>query len=455
MALKPTPPSDVIASSAPDTVVSGDVIGMLDCLVDPAILLDRRYRILHANERYRRIYGEEALADGRFCYAVSHRYSVPCDQAGESCPLKQSLETGQNSRVLHIHHTPRGQEYVNVEMWPVKDPVSGAVRFFVEILRPSSVASAEPSPEGLVGRSTAFQATMALIERVAPSEATVMLLGESGTGKELVAHAVHRGSPRAGGAFVPVECTGLPDTLFESELFGYVKGAFTGAVRDKPGLVEAADGGTLFIDEVGDIPLSEQVKLLRLLETRRFRRVGSTEERESDFRLICATNRDLASMVRKRTFREDLYYRLNVFEIHLPPLRGRRDDIVPLIDSLQRRVSPERRVRFSAEALALLASYDFPGNVRELRNIVERAALLADEGLVRPEHLPLPVRQAEAGAERLPEDGDLVTLAEAERRYLRRALAVHKGDRRSLADQLGISERALYRKLAELKTSSD
>jgi transcriptional regulator with PAS, ATPase and Fis domain len=441
----------LIKTSGPDTEVSADVVGMLNCLDHPAILLDRRYRILHANDRYRRAYGEQALNESRYCYAVSHRYSVPCDQAGESCPLKQSLETGHNSRVLHIHHTPRGEEYVNVEMWPVRDPESGEVRFFVEILRPSMVASAQPSPEGLVGRSAAFQATMALIERVAPSEATVMLLGESGTGKELVAHALHRGSPRSGGAFVPVECTGLPDTLFESELFGYVKGAFTGAVRDKPGLVEAADGGTLFIDEIGDIPLSEQVKLLRLLETRRFRRVGSTEERESDFRLICATNRDLESMVRERSFREDLYYRLNVFEIHLPPLRERRDDIAALIDSLQRRVSPERRVRFSREALALLERYEFPGNVRELRNIVERAALLADEGLVCPEHLPLPVRQAQPHAGGVSDDRDLVTLDEAERRYLRRALAVHRGDRRSLAHRLGISERALYRKLAALK----
>jgi transcriptional regulator with PAS, ATPase and Fis domain len=465
-----TDPQLIPAHSLTDDI-SPDVLGILNCLGDPAILLDRGYRIIHANTAYRDVYGEEALREHRYCYAVSHRYSVPCDQAGESCPLKQSMATGENSRVLHVHHTPRGEEYVNVEMWPVKDPVSNAVRYFVEVLRPSSVASAAASPEGLVGRSPAFQRTLELVERVAPSTASVMLLGESGTGKELIAQALHRLSPRAGGPFVPVECTGLPDSLFESELFGYVRGAFTGATRDKPGLVEAATGGTLFIDEVGDIPLSEQVKLLRLLETRRFRRVGSTEERESDFRLVCATNRDLAAMVRERSFREDLYYRLNVFEIQLPPLRARKEDLEALVASMLERIVPERPVQLSSSALEALRAYDFPGNVRELRNILERAVLLCDEAKIRPEHLPaqlvdrgatqMPVatpdlvpaqlteRAASGGGGVITEE--VVPLAEAERRYLRRAVASHQGDRRSLAQRLGISERALYRKLKALE----
>jgi two-component system, NtrC family, response regulator HydG len=435
-----------------ESVISSDARAILNCLSDPAILLDRNYQILHANNAYREVYGNAVLR-GRYCYAVSHRYSVPCDQAGESCPLQQSLASGENSRVLHIHHTPRGQEYVNVEMWPVKDPQTNALRYFVEILRPSSVASVEASSQGLVGRSAAFQHTLSLVERVAPSDATVMLLGESGTGKELVAQTIHQLSDRAGGPFVPVECTGLPDSLFESELFGYVKGAFTGAGRDRPGLVEAAAGGTLFLDEVGDIPLSEQVKLLRLLETRRFRRVGSTEERESDFRLICATNRDLTAMVQQRSFREDLFYRLNVFEINLPPLRDRREDLLPLIETMLARLSPTREIRFSDEAMQLLESYDFPGNVRELRNLVERALLLADEGVVQPEHLPPVVsRIRSAVREPLATEGEVLSLADAELQHLQRALAVHKGDRRSLARKLGISERALYRKLSELKS---
>jgi transcriptional regulator with PAS, ATPase and Fis domain len=307
-----------------------------------------------------------------------------------------------------------------------------------------------------VGRSAKFQQALSLAERVAGSEATVMLLGESGTGKELMAEAIHHMSARSGGPFVPVECAGLPDALFESELFGYVKGAFTGASADKPGLVEAAAGGTLFLDEIGEVPASEQVKLLRLLETRRFRRVGSTEWRDTDFRLVCATNKDLAAMVRDGTFREDLYYRLNVFEILLPPLRERVADIEPLARSILDRLGkPE--VQLSATAIAQLRGYGFPGNVRELRNLLERAVLLIDGDTIEPEALPEGVRRgAAAPRSELDDpaaDARLIPLVEVEENYLRRALAMHRGDRRSLAAALGISERVLYRKLAKLEAS--
>ena len=433
--------------------ISRDAAAILNCLKDPAILLSRDYQILAANGAYQAVYGQAGNLRNRRCYQVSHRYSVPCDLAGESCPLKQSLETGDNSQVLHIHHTPRGEEYVNVEMWPVKNPDGGEIMYFIEIMRPSPVASANASGEGLVGRSPTFQKALALVQRVAPSEATVLLLGESGTGKELLAETVHRLSQRAAGPFVPLECTGLPDALFESELFGYVKGAFTGATADKPGLVESAQGGTLFLDEVGDIPLSEQVKLLRLLETRRFRRVGSTVWQDADFRLVCATHRDLAAMVAAGEFREDLYYRLNVFDVDLPPLRERREDLEPLIQSILTRLSLAGRMRFSTEALAALSRYRFPGNVRELRNLVERAVLLADDGVIREAQLPQRVRESRSGATAPPpaDNAGLIPLAEAEAAYLRRALAIHHGDRKSLAEVLGVSERALYRKLATLK----
>ena len=444
--------------------ISSDVLAILECLRDPAILLSPDYRILQANSAYQDLYGKTIALEHQHCYRVSHHYDVPCDQAGESCPLKKSMDTGENTRVLHIHHTPRGEEYVNVEMWPVKDPHSGDIRYCIEIMHPSSVASATGTAMGPVGRSRAFQRTLSLVTRVASSNATVMLLGESGTGKELLAETVHRLSERSGGPFVPVECTGMPEALFESELFGYTKGAFTGATHDKSGLVEAAAGGTLFLDEVGDIPLSEQVKLLRLLETRRFRRVGSTEWQDTDFRLVCATHRDLAAMVRSGEFREDLYYRLNVFEINIPPLRERSDDIAPLMQSMLSRIAPGRTIEFSESALATLERYDFPGNVRELRNLVERAVLLADDGVVKPEHFPDTVRTAKhrrpagsAGASIAQADAgdapnpELIPLADVEKNYPRRAVANHRGDRKSLAAALNISERALYRKLAELK----
>lgn len=427
--------------------VAPDVQSLLNALGAPAILLSREYRILLANDEYTSIYGDGRSLRRRHCYEVSHGNSVPCDLAGEHCPLKECLSTGQKARVLHIHHTPRGQEYVNVETWPVRGD-HGEVLYFVEILRPSNIASATGGA-GLIGKSQAFQRALELADRVAPTDTTVLLLGETGTGKEVMARTIHDRSKRESGPFVPVECTGLPDSLFESELFGYVKGAFTGATSDKAGLVEAAEGGTLFLDEVGDIPLSEQVKLLRLLETRCFRRVGSTEPQETNFRLICATNKDLDAMVRDGSFREDLFYRLNVFEIRLPPLRERHGDLGPLVKSLIEKM--HRDIKVSPEALACLQSYDFPGNIRELRNIIERAALMCDGDTILPAHLPAAFcEETESGHGDTGPD-HIQTLEEVEGRHLQRALRRHQGDRRSLAKKLGISERALYRKLAKLK----
>jgi transcriptional regulator with PAS, ATPase and Fis domain len=424
---------------------------ILNCFPEPAILLSRDYEILLANDAYRSHYGMpgEVVRQKR-CYQVSHGYSVPCDQAGESCPLKESLGTGDITRVLHIHHSPRGEEYVNVEMWPVKDPESGEILYFIERMMPSDAGAATSSPSRLVGRAPVFRDMLSLVERVAPTQTTVMLLGETGTGKEVVAETIHRLSDRQGQRFVPVECTGLPGELFESELFGYVKGAFTGAVGNKTGLVESASGGTLFLDEVGEIPLPDQVKLLRLLETRRYRPVGSNDWRETDFRLVCASNKDLAAMVEAGAFREDLYYRLNVFEIRLPPLRERIEDLEPLIETILARMG-RRTVRFSPEALGCLRQYAFPGNIRELRNIVERAVVLSENGIVDVAHLPAECTRDRQGAVASAEE--IVPLELAERRYLERAVALHQGDRRALADKLGISERALYRKLAELKTT--
>jgi DNA-binding NtrC family response regulator len=236
----------------------------------------------------------------------------------------------------------------------------------------------------------------------------------------------------------------LTETLFESELFGSEKGAFTGANQRKIGLVESATGGTLFLDEVGGIPLSLQVKLLRLLETGTFRRVGGVETLRADFRLIAATHRDLKAMVERGAFRRDLYYRLSVFPISLPALRERRGDISLLAETLLTRLAPGRAYSLSPEARAQLQAYDFPGNIRELRNILERAILMADGDTLLAEHLPPELTGTVAG---IP-DMDIVPLEMAELRYLQWALAQHNGDRKSLAAQLGISERTLYRKLA-------
>ena len=424
---------------------TNELICFLETHPDAQIVMDVNYRILAANAAYRRIYAGGRDVVGQNCYAVSHGYKRPCDECGESCPLAASRANGEPHRVLHLHHTPRGEEHVDVELTPIVG-ASGQIEYFVERMMTVREASSFPAEKGLVGKSPAFNRMLELLRRVAPSNTAALLLGESGTGKELVAQAIHQQSGREHEAFVVVECSGLTETLFESELFGYEKGAFTGANQRKIGLVESASGGTLFLDEVGDIPLSLQVKLLRLLETGTFRRVGGVETLRADFRLIAATHRDLKAMVERGSFRRDLYYRLSVFPIFLPALRERREDIVLLADTLLTRLAPGRTYSLSPEARARLQAYDFPGNIRELRNIIERATLMADGDILLLDHLP-PELTNDA-AKGMPGVDAVVPLEAAELRYLQWALAHHGGNRKSLAAQLGISERTLYRKLA-------
>jgi DNA-binding NtrC family response regulator len=307
---------------------------------------------------------------------------------------------------------------------------------------------------GILGRSAVLRDVLAQAEQVAATDTSVLLLGETGTGKELAARAVHEGSPRATGPFVAVDCSGLTETIFESELFGYEKGAFTGATHLKAGLVEAAAGGTLFLDEIGELPLAQQAKLLRLLETGTYRRVGGVEWLPADFRLVSATHRDLAAMVRAGDFRRDLYYRVNTFPIHLPALAERREDIPLLAESLLARIDAANggrhgRHRLSAAALRTLQARDYEGNIRELRNLVERATLLADGAEILPEHLDESTPTASVAP--MDETGFRIAtpikLDELESRYLQWALGSGSGNRNELAAQLGISERTLYRLL--------
>ncbi len=439
-----------------------ELISYLDTLPEPHILCDTDYHILAANKAYRRNYGSGQALVGQTCYAVSHHYTDPCDMAGETCPLKQSLASGQRERVLHLHHTPDGEAYVNIELAPVRG-VDGEIAYFIEKMEPMGVSHGLPDARALVGRAPAFRRMLELMARVAPSDATVMLQGESGSGKELVAKAIHDASQRADRPFVAVDCSGLTETLFESELFGHEKGSFTGASARRIGLVEAASGGTLFLDELGDIPLGMQVKLLRLLETGAFRRVGASEFLKADIRLISATHRNLRAMVQDGRFRQDLYYRLNTFPIVLPALRERVADVPLLAEALLSRVAPKRELHISAAAMDCLMAYDYPGNVRELRNVLERATLLCDGDTIQPVDLPLEVQEAIHQSTRATVDtGGTVrdslapgnpppTLTELEINVLRERLAGHRGNRKALAAELGISERTLYRKLRNLR----
>jgi transcriptional regulator with PAS, ATPase and Fis domain len=428
------------------------LISYLEHEAQPMIVLDPEYRILAANTAYQRQFGTAGKAFiGHKCFRVSHHYDVPCDQAGEHCPMKKAFELKGPDRVLHIHHTPRGPEHVDVELRPILDD-HRAVVAYVERLVTVRHASARPSTEGLVGRAPAFNAALSSVQRVAPSMLPVLLLGESGTGKELFARAVHEASDRAGGPFVVVDCSGLTETLFESELFGYEKGAFTGANARKKGLVETAEGGTLFLDEMGDVPLSMQVKLLRLIETGTFRRVGGIETRQADFRLVAATHKPLQQMVADGRFRQDLYYRISAFPIHLPPLRERAEDIPLLVDSfLQRGADARHRIAVEPAAMARLQAHDWPGNIRELRNLLDRARLFADDGIVHAEHLPESVGAAPPRAvSAASPPAAAPSRARAEELELRRLVQEGGLTRRELAERMGLSERTMYRRLKAL-----
>ena len=428
-----------------------ELLSLLDAASEPYVVFDRQYRILAANQAYRQRSGVDSVV-GRCCYEVSHRYPVPCDQAGESCPLALSLKSGKRERVLHLHHTPRGEEYVDLELTPIFNAEQEII-CFVERLTGMNQAKGISSAQGLVGRSPAFQKMMALVARVAPSEAVVLLEGESGTGKELVANALHQASRRAEGPFTPVDCSGIPENLFESELFGHERGAFTGATSRKAGLVEAASGGTLFLDEIGEMPLTMQVKLLRLLETGSYRRVGSTEIRRADIRVISATHRSLRDMVRKGSFREDFYYRLNVFPIKVPALRERKSDVPLLVESLLGRVAPGRPLKVSAGALHQLSQGHYQGNIRELRNVLERAALMCDGDEIGIKHLPGD-NETRDGAEAVPLRATRAvepTAGKLDDAQIQEALRSHRGSRKTLAEKLGLSERTLYRRLRELE----
>ena len=353
--------------------------------------------------------------------------------------------------------------------------------------------------ESIVGASARMRRIFRLVAKVAATDSTVLLLGESGTGKELIARSIHLHSKRASGPFVPVNVGALPESLIEAELFGHRRGAFTGAQMDRRGLIEEADHGTLFLDEIGDMPISTQVQLLRVLENSEARRLGENVARHVDVRVVAATHHDLMSDVQRGTFREDLYYRLNVVQIELPPLRERREDIGLLAAYFLERVATRwgrGAMQFSSDAMSLLEHYDYPGNVRELENAIEHAVAVAETPVIGPLDLPVAMRSsrqleahrgavapadlaiapAESGTMSLGPGGaadraagrgaaaprsapgaasaaspapdrDAWSLAEVEKEHIRRALERHRGNATTAARQLGISRTTLWRKL--------
>ncbi|HEY0710709.1 MAG TPA: sigma-54 dependent transcriptional regulator [Polyangia bacterium] len=314
--------------------------------------------------------------------------------------------------------------------------------------------------ERLIGKSPAMGRVFDVIRKIAPARTSVLLIGESGTGKELAARALHELSGRAGNEFVAVNCGAIPESLIESEFFGHVKGAFTGANTDRPGLFEAAHGGTIFLDEIGELPVPMQVKLLRVLQERKVKRVGGVQEKEVDVRVVAATNRDLEAEVEKGAFRQDLFYRLNVIQLRLPPLRERREDLPLLVDHFLRKFSAEHGRPLSGiepDAMAAIMGHSFPGNVRELENLIERAVTLATGDRITADTLPRLSPMSTAGAHVDPAPGlpatglDLEKVVEDfERGIIIKALEHTKGNRTEAARLLGVTFRSLRYRLSKL-----
>jgi formate hydrogenlyase transcriptional activator len=322
-----------------------------------------------------------------------------------------------------------------------------------EILRTSDQDSYARRFEQIIGNSSALEAVLEQVERVAPTGSTVLIQGETGTGKELIAHAIHNISSRCGRPFVRLNCAAIPLDLLESELFGHEKGAFTGAIAQKIGRFELADKGTLFLDEVGDIPPALQPKLLRVLQEQQFERLGSTRTHQVDVRLVAATNRDLAEMVKRGEFRSDLYYRLNVFPVLLPPLRERREDIPALVTHFAE-ILGERMGReiehIPSETMSALSSYHWPGNIRELQNLIERAVILSNDGVLPN---PLPAAEAEQRATVPP---GATTLRDSERTLILQTLETVRwviGGPKGAAAKLGLARTTLIHKMQKLGIS--
>lgn len=316
------------------------------------------------------------------------------------------------------------------------------------IMRREDREGREESIETIIGKSPAMQKVIAAIRRVGATDSTVLITGESGTGKELVARDIHDHSPRAGNDYVPVDCSSLVESLIESELFGHVKGAFTGAHDNKHGLFELANHGTFFFDEITNLSLHTQAKLLRVVQEREFMRVGDQERRKLDIRIIAASNGNLMKAIERGAFRMDLYYRLNVVPIHLPPLREWSEDIVLLVEHFLKKYNHKYNCSvkgISQEALEMLISYSWPGNVRELEHLIERILVLEDGDVIRPEHLPHFITHRQGEFQVFSDNG--LSLEEVEKRYIQFVLDRTKGKRQQVANILGINRKTLAAKI--------
>ncbi|MFH1746563.1 MAG: sigma 54-interacting transcriptional regulator [Planctomycetota bacterium] len=428
---------------------------ILDSIADGVFTVDQDWRITSFNRAAERITGvPRAEAIGQHCCDV-FRASI-CEN---ECALKETLRTGRPivNKSIYILDADGQRIPISISSAELKDAdghTIGGVETFRDL---SMVEELRKELEGkytfadIVGRSAAMRQLFDLLPRIAESNTTVLIEGASGTGKELVARAIHNLSPRRDKRFVAINCGALPDTLLESELFGYKAGAFTDARRDKPGRLTLADGGTILLDEIGDVTPAMQTRLLRVLQERVFEPLGGVEPVAVDVRVVAATNQDLNKLVRKGVFREDLFYRINVIRLKLPELRERREDIPLLVERFISKFNLLQRkdlAGISGEALALLMEYAYPGNVRKLENIIEHAFVLCRGALIEPHHLP-PAIRGETGKTTQPGKG-VLTLKALEVLHITDALRRHDGNRTAAARELGINPSTLFRKIKSL-----
>jgi len=418
----------------------------------PFVVLDNEYRIVAANQRYCHSYGTDlAHIVGRRCYEISHRSDRPCHENGEDCPHQTLFDKGQGSVVLHTHYHANGQtERTRIRGHLIRSQDGqtylGEVLYHLEV-----EADLGCEVMRMVGHSAAFLSCVDNLVRVAECEASVLLFGESGVGKELAARFVHDRSNRASGAFIAINCAAVPEDLFESELFGHERGAFIGSTGLKKGLFELADKGTLFLDEVAEIPPAMQAKLLRVLESGEFRRVGGTQTLHADVRIVSATNRNLLNRIDQKLFRQDLYYRLAGIDVSLPALRERREDIPALADALLARMAGDNRqpCHLDVTAVSKLRHYDFPGNVRELRNLLQRAMVRCQGGIIGADDIQFGADTTVTMPATASVDPAPPSLQGVEKGYIQDLLTQCNGHRRTVAARLGVTERTLYRKLKQ------
>jgi len=429
---------------------------VLDSVADGVFTVDREWRITSFNRAAERITGvhrDEAI--GARCCDV-FRASI----CGSGCALQYTVSTGEPvvNKAIMILDSKARKVPVRISTAVLRDgrgQIVGGVETFRDL---SQVEELQKELEGrfslgdIIGRSRVMRDLYGMVPAVAASDSTVVIHGASGTGKELFARAIHDLSPRQGKPFVAINCGALPDTLLESELFGHKAGAFTDAKTDKPGRFAVAEGGTVFLDEIGDISPAMQVRLLRVLQERVFEPLGAVEPVEADVRIVVATHRDLARLVEDGTFREDLFYRINVIRLELPSLRERREDIPLLVEHFIgrfNRLQGKDVIGVSDEVLAALMKHDYPGNARELENIIEHAFVLCRGGVIETEHLP-----PELGREvekRPPSSSTRMTLRAMESLHIEDALRRNAGNRQAAAEELGIHPSTLFRKIRDFE----